>query len=66
LQSQYHFVADDNGNATIHVVDNCPVDLITIEQMPKAVALVDLSASADTRERSTAITKLEELLREQS
>ncbi|MDR2197652.1 MAG: helix-turn-helix domain-containing protein [Coriobacteriales bacterium] len=64
IKEKYHFVEENNTNAILHLVDESCFKIADREQMPEAVALVDLAASADTRERRAALSRLEELLHE--
>jgi len=66
VKEKYHLVEDTDGNVVIHLVANPPFNLSCISQIPEAVVLVDMAESADTRERTVALSRLKELLHGQS
>jgi excisionase family DNA binding protein len=66
IKRRLHLAEDSNTNATLHLIDECCFEIAELKQMPEAVALVDLAASADTRERTVALSRLKELLHAQS
>jgi len=62
FKESFRLVEDSEGSVIVRLFSRQPFDVSRIIQMPIAVVLTDLSSSTDTRERSIATAKLEELL----
>jgi len=62
LVDAFHLVEDGGANVLVHLLDRPSFDSNNLDEMPEAVAIIDLCSSLDSRDRNLAKKRLGEMI----